>query len=100
MSPIGDPARLRRLAARLSEQAEDVRGHARQVSARARTVRWESIAANAFRQQVEGQVRRLYATAGGLDDASDALRAHARAVERRLEEIRRIERFAERWLPW
>jgi hypothetical protein len=90
MVPIGDPARLRRLAGWLSEQAEAVRGHARLVSARARAVRWESTAADAFRGQVDQEVSRLLASARGLDDASDALRRHARTVEVRLEEIGRI----------
>jgi methyl-accepting chemotaxis protein len=95
MTPIGDPARLRRLAAALSEMAETVRGHARQVDVRARTVQWESTAAEAFRESVEREVSRLLATAGGLDDASATLRAHARTVEQRIEELGRVERAAE-----
>jgi hypothetical protein len=64
-------------AARLAEEVRQIADRAR----RASDVEWESSAAAAFRGLLDGEVRRLLAVAGAIDDAAAGLRAHAGALE-------------------
>jgi uncharacterized protein YukE len=81
MSLYPDTHAMRSNAARLSAQAEHVRTEASAVRTVVAAVRWRGPAATVF----EGRVASLYAafctTAGELDDAAQALRAHADAVD-------------------
>ena len=52
-----------------------------------REVPWRSVAAEAFRAEVDGLTAALSRAAGDVQDASSALRAHADAVEDRAREL-------------
>jgi hypothetical protein len=64
-------------AVRLADEVRQVADQARAASG----AHWESAAAAAFRGVLDGEVRRLLAVAGAIDDAAAALRAHAGALE-------------------
>jgi hypothetical protein len=74
--------------------ADVVRARAREVAALAEEVRalaawvrraadadWESVAAEAFREQLHAEIQRVLAAAAAVDEAAAALVAHALAVE-------------------
>ncbi|UER55430.1 hypothetical protein HJG43_13770 [Kineosporiaceae bacterium SCSIO 59966] len=52
-----------------------------------RDIPWRSVAAEAFRVEVDGLTAALSRAAGDVQDASSALRAHADAVEDRAREL-------------
>ena len=77
----GDTTTIRALARRLRERADEIRELAAGLSAGARDVAWDGLAADAMRTHVETRVRALYRTACLHDDAADALDRHARQVD-------------------
>ena len=71
---------VREKAREVAAMAEAVRA----VAARARRaadVDWESVAAEAFRAELHGEIERVLAAARAVDDAATALATHAAAVE-------------------
>jgi hypothetical protein len=74
----GDEAR--RAAARLRSTAEEVRSLGDRASA-AGSVAWQSIGADAFRRRLADTADRVGGVAALLDEAADALRRHAEAVD-------------------
>jgi hypothetical protein len=71
---------VRRAAARIQEIGDDVRRLADQVLC-ARAAGWRSTAAALFRQRLAEEAARVRAAAGHVDDAAEALRRHAIAVD-------------------
>lgn len=94
----GDPDHLDLLATQLSAVANNVRHHAGAMTGRAHQVRWQSIAADRFRHEVESTRQTLISKADAIDAAAAALRAHAAVVRSRIAEIAAIEQAALRWL--
>lgn len=77
----GDTDAIRALAGRLRERAEEVRDLAARLSASAREVAWQGVAADAMRVHVEGRVVALLRTAALHEDAAEALERHAAKVD-------------------
>ena len=75
----------RRHAAELRELAETTRRAAARAAA-ADGVQWRSVAADRFREALAREALRARRCADLLDDATQALAAHLRAVESRFEE--------------
>ena len=90
----GDPRVVRRRVGELAEQATGLRALADRLLARSGSVAWQGRAADALQERVHERVRRLREVAERYDDAADALRAHARAVELAGEEAAAAERRA------
>lgn len=78
---FADTAAIRALAHRLRERADEIRDLASRLTASAREVAWQGVAADAMRAHVEGRVVALLRTAGLHEDAAEALERHARAVD-------------------
>ena len=78
---FADTAAIRALAHRLHERADEIRDLASRLSASAREVAWQGVAADAMRAHVESRVVALLRTAGLHEDAAEALERHARAVD-------------------
>ncbi|WP_395656667.1 hypothetical protein [Nocardioides sp.] len=81
----GDTATIRALAGRLRERADEVRDLAARLSAAAREVAWQGVAADAMRRHVEGRVVALLRTARLHEDAAEALEQHAARVDAALD---------------
>jgi hypothetical protein len=77
----GDTTTIRALARRLRERGDEIRDLAAGLTASARDVAWDGLAADAMRAHVETRVRALHRTACLHDDAADALDRHAREVD-------------------
>ena len=71
---------LRGTAREVAALADEVRSIAARVR-RAADVDWESVAAQAFRAELEEEVERVLTAARRVDEAAAALVAHALAVE-------------------
>jgi hypothetical protein len=78
----GDTSRIRALARRLRERAEEIRDQADRLDARAAQVPWDGVAADAMRARAGDRTAALRRTAGLHDDAADALDRHAAEVDR------------------
>ena len=76
----GDLHALTALAARLRAEAERTRDVTSRVG-HAREVQWQSVAATAFRANVDHVVSGLRRVAEELDEAAGALDQHGRAVQ-------------------
>jgi len=90
----GDTTAIRRLARAMRERADDIRGLADRLAARADGVRWTGLAADAMRRHARDRAVHLRRTARLHDDAADALDRHAREVDRLKELIAAVERRA------
>jgi uncharacterized protein YukE len=88
----GDPAVVRRLAATLRGQADEIRTDATRLLAEATAVPWEGAAAEAMRASADRQAAAMEHTAALHDDAAQALLAHARSVEEVQARIAALER--------
>jgi hypothetical protein len=93
----GDPAALEQLAATLRARADEVRDHSSAYLRAGRAAHWVSVAAAEYREQVGRADAEVHRAADALDEAADALLAHARQVRAALAEIARIERAATDW---
>jgi uncharacterized protein YukE len=71
-------------ADRISRHADALRARATALIASASRTRWQSRAATSFRHEVDGIARDMRRAADRVDHAADALRRHARTVEREL----------------
>jgi methyl-accepting chemotaxis protein len=78
---FGDTTTIRALARRLRERADEIRDLAAALTAGAREVAWQGVAADAMRTHVETRVLALHRTARLHEDAADALDRHAREVD-------------------
>ncbi|MGH3683883.1 MAG: WXG100 family type VII secretion target, partial [Pseudonocardiaceae bacterium] len=97
MSFYGDPDELDHLAGQIERRAEEVRDHASGMDARARAMRWKSVAADRARETVTGDRRNLDETAQRLDEAAALLRRHAQNVRETIAEIKQIEQAVTAW---
>ncbi|WP_051549452.1 putative T7SS-secreted protein [Nocardioides sp. URHA0032] len=77
----GDTTTIRALARRLRERADEIRDLATGLSAAARDVAWQGVAADTMRVHVATRVSALHRTARLHEDAADALDRHAREVD-------------------
>lgn len=92
----GDPSAIRGLAARLRDQADDLRRQGDELLARSEAVPWLGRAAEAMRAHARERVAALRETARVHDDAAEALDRHAAEVARRQALIAELERRAHR----
>ncbi|MFD9699379.1 putative T7SS-secreted protein [Lentzea sp. NPDC059081] len=93
----GNPDELDRIAGEIEKRAESVRTRGTEMNDRARTMRWQSIAAERCRETVEGDRRKLFQAAEGLDGAAAALRRHAQEVREMIAAIKRIGEAVTSW---
>ena len=87
----GDTEAIRGLARTMREEGAALRVEAEALWARAETVAWTGLAADAMRGRVRAQTDALRRTATLSDDAADALDRHAEEVDRLKALIARIE---------
>lgn len=80
-----DPARLRRLAGRVSAEADAARGEALRVASA--EAGWESTAAARYRARLAEGAGLVRAAAAELDELARAVAEHAAAVEHRQHQI-------------
>ncbi|GAA3021676.1 WXG100 family type VII secretion target [Actinokineospora globicatena] len=97
MSFYGDPDELDRLAGRVEQHAEEVRGHGSTMVRQAQAMRWKSIAADRCRETVANDRKALDAVATKLDEAAAALRRHAQQVRELIAAIKRIGEAVVNW---
>ena len=90
----GDTTVIRRLARELRDRAVDIRTEADHLVARADSVPWSGLAADALRRRTQDRAGALRRSAGLHDDAADALDRHAAEVDRLKELIAAIEHRA------
>ena len=74
----GNPDELDRIAGEIEKRAESVRTRGTEMTDTARRMQWQSIAAERCRETVDGDKRKLFEAAEGLDGAAAVLRRHAR----------------------
>jgi uncharacterized protein YukE len=80
MPSVADPDALDEVARVIARHAEHLRRRARTLTDAAATTRWQSSAAQAFRDEVAGLARTFWQAADAVDDAALALRRHAATV--------------------
>jgi uncharacterized protein YukE len=97
MSWYGDPDALDRLAGALGEQAVHVREQAGSVRSLPARAHWRGPAADAFHASVTREALALDRTAEELEDAAQALRAHAASVREQVARIRALEHAITSW---
>ncbi len=90
----GDTAVIRALARRMREHGDDLRQEAAELAARAETVPWSGLAADAVRRVAREQAGLLRGCADAHEAAADALDHHAREVDRLKDLIAAIEHRA------
>lgn len=90
----GDTAVIRALARRMREDGDDLRQEAAELAARAETVPWSGLAADAMRRVAREQAGLLRGCADAHEAAADALDHHAREVDRLKDLIAAIEHRA------
>ncbi|MFI7589845.1 hypothetical protein ACIB24_22470 [Spongisporangium articulatum] len=98
----GDPDELERLAVGIREQAQGVREQAQARLQRSEQATWASSAAEEWRQRVREETTHANTSADTLDEAAQALIAHAAEVRERLAAIAAAEKavtgwFKDRW---
>lgn len=97
MAFYGDPDELDRIAARIEQRAEEIRGHGADIDSRAGAMRWKSIAAERCRETVAGDRRALEKVATRFDEAAAQLRRHAQELRELLAAIKRIAEGVVTW---
>lgn len=90
----GDTEIIRGLARTMRDHATALRDEADVLLARAESVTWEGLAADAMRTAVRHQFVSLRATAGLADDAAEKLERHAAEVDRLKNLLAAIEKRA------
>lgn len=78
----GDTEAIRALARTMRSEGAALRSEADRLLARAESVAWTGLAADAMRSRVHAQVGSLRRTAALSDDAAEALDRHADEVDR------------------
>jgi hypothetical protein len=90
----GDTLVMRRRAAQLREQGDDIRALADQLVARSDEVAWNGRAADAMRGRVRERAAHLRETAHAHDTAADSLEQHLAECDRLGDAIAGVERRA------
>jgi hypothetical protein len=90
----GDTLVMRRRAAQLREQGEDIRAMAEQLVTHSDEVAWSGRAADAMRERVRDRAARLREAANAHDTAAATLEKHLTECDRLGEAIAGIERRA------
>ena len=90
----GDTLVMRRRAAQLREQGDDIRALAEQLVARSDEIPWSGRAADAMRDRVRERAAHLRETAHAHDTAADSLEQHLAECDRLGEAIAEVERRA------
>jgi hypothetical protein len=90
----GDTLVMRKRAAQLREQGEDVRAMAEQLVTRSDEVAWTGRAADAMRERVRNRAAHLRDAANAHDTAAASLEKHLAECDRLGEAITGIERRA------
>jgi len=90
----GDTLVMRRRAAQLREQGEDIRAMAEQLVNHSDEVAWTGRAADAMRQRVRDRAAHLREVANAHDTAAETLEKHRAECDRLGESITGIERRA------
>ena len=90
----GDTLVMRRRAAQLREQGEDIRAMAEQLVTHSDEVAWTGRAADAMRQRVRDRATHLRDAANAHDAAAASLEKHLAECDRLTESIAGIERRA------
>lgn len=88
----GESEVVRKHAARLREQGEDIRALADRLVSRAENLHWSGRAADAMRERVRERAARLRESAGRHDTAATSLEAHSQEVEVLKDAIADVER--------
>jgi hypothetical protein len=88
----GDSDVVRRHAARLREQGEDIRALADQLVARSETLHWSGRAADAMRERVRERAARLREAAARHETAATSLETHGAEVDGLKDAILDVER--------
>ena len=90
----GDTLAMRRRAAQLREQGEDVRGMAEKLATHSDEVAWTGRAADAMRQRARDRASQLREVANAHDTAAASLEKHLAECDRLTESIAGLERRA------
>jgi hypothetical protein len=90
----GDTLVMRRRAAQLREQGDDIRALAEQLVARSDQIEWSGRAADAMRDRVRQRAAHLRETAHSHDIAAGSLEQHLAECDRLGEAIAGVERRA------
>ena len=90
----GDTLVMRKRAAQLREQGEDVRAMAEQLVTRSDEVAWSGRAADAMRERVRDRAAHLREAANAHDTAAATLEKHLTECDRLGESIAGVERRA------
>jgi hypothetical protein len=90
----GDTLVMRRRAAQLREQGEDVRAMAEQLVTHSDDVAWTGRAADAMRERVRDRAAHLREAANAHDTAAASLEKHLAECDRLTEAIAGVERRA------
>jgi chromosome segregation ATPase len=90
----GDTLVMRRRAAQLREQGEDIRAMAEQLVTRSDEIAWSGRAADAMRERVRDRATHLREAANAHDTAAASLEKHLHECDRLTESISGIERRA------
>lgn len=97
MSFYGDPDELDRLAGQIGRHAADVRTRGSEMDARARAMRWKSVAADHARETVASDRRQLEETARQLDEVATLLRRHAQQIREIIAKLAMFEHTVVNW---
>ena len=87
---FADPSELYAIADRISRHADSVRSSATALAAAVTNDHWRGIASDVFSAEARSVLSDMWACAGRLDNAADALRRHARRVEAVLGALRQF----------
>ena len=90
----GDTEVMRKHAARLREQADDIRSMADQLVAQAEAVTWAGRAGDAMRERIRERAARLREAADRHDVAADSMETHTQLVDELKDSIADNERRA------
>jgi len=88
----GESDVVRKHAARLREQGEDIRALADQIVARAETLHWSGRAADAMRERIRERASRLREAAARHETAATSLETHGLEVDGLKDAILDVER--------
>lgn len=91
----GDTGLMRRRAAQVREQGEDIRVRADQLVAQMDAIAWTGRAAEAMRERIRERAAHLRDVAARHETAADSLERHLREVEALKEQIAATQRRAE-----
>lgn len=91
----GDTGVMRRRAAQLREQGDDIRLRADQLVSQMEAIAWTGRAAEAMRERIRERASHLRDVAGRHETAAESLERHLQEVESLKEQIATVQRRAE-----